>query len=84
MHSLASSIQEEFVAKDMNALVAYHEPEYHGEPLSRFERQVLHRMDILSADQRAYFEMTQTRFQNLDHQIEGIQEQLPELYYRDK
>jgi len=40
--------------------------------------------DTLPADQRAYFEMTQAWFQNLDHQIEETQDQLVELYYREK
>jgi len=77
-------MNEEYFANDMNAFIAYQEPEYLGEPLSIFERHVLYRMDTLSADQIAYFEMTQARFQNLDHQIEGVQEQMTELCYREK
>ena len=73
-HSPTPSMHEEFAANAMNALVSCHEPEYRGEPLPIFERQVLYRKDTLSADQRTYFEMTHARFQNLDHQIEGVQE----------
>ena len=35
---------EDVVATSQNALVAYEEPEYRGEPLSMFERQVLNRL----------------------------------------
>ena len=38
----------------------------------------------MTAEQRAYFETTQARFQHLDDQIEGVQEQLAELYYKDQ
>ena len=47
-----------------------------------FERQVLDRLDTLTDDQNTYFEMTQARFQHLDYQIKGVQEQLAELYYK--
>ena len=67
-----------------NALVAYQEPVYRGEPLSMFERQVLSRLDTLTYDQKEYYEMTQARFQHLDDQIEGVQEQLAELYHYNK
>jgi len=66
-----------------NALVAYQASEYRGEPLSMFERQVLHRLYAMTAEQRAYFETTQTRFQHLDNQIDGVQLQLADLYYKD-
>ena len=46
-----------------------------------FERQVLNRLDTLTYDQKEYYEMTQARFQHLDDQIEGVQEQLAELYH---
>ena len=39
-------------------------------------------METLSIDQRTYFDMTQTRFQHLEYQIEGVQDQLLELYYK--
>jgi len=45
MHSPTPSMKEEFTVNDMNALVAYHEPKYCGEPLSNFKRQVLYHMD---------------------------------------
>jgi len=38
----------------------------------------------LVAYQNTYFEMTQARFQHLDYQIEGVREQLGELYYKHK
>jgi len=76
------SMNEDVVTANHNALVAYQAPEYRGEPMSMFERQVLYRLDVLSDDQKTYFEATQARFQHLDHQIEGIQEQLAELYYK--
>ena len=47
-----------------------------------FERQVMHRLDVLLDDQKTYFEATQAKFQHLDHQIEGIHEQLAELFYK--
>jgi len=37
---------------------------------------------VLHEDQKTYFEMTQARFQHLDYHIEGVQEQLAELYYK--
>ena len=70
------------IATNHNALVAYHAPEYRGELSSMLERKVLYRLDVLSDDQKTYFEATQARFQHLDHQIEGIQKQLAELYYK--
>ena len=78
------SMHDEAAATHQNAIVAYHTPEYRGEPLSMFERQVLYRLDVLNAEQRAYFETTQARFQHLDDQIEGVQAQLAELYYKDQ
>jgi len=75
------SVHEEAAA---NAIVAYQAPEYRGEPMSIFERQVLYRLDVMSAKQRAYFETTHARFQHLDDQIEGVQAQLAELYYKDQ
>ena len=79
--SLATQSEHEEVAA--NAIVAYQAPEYRGEPMSLFERQVLYRLDVMSAEQRAYFETTHARFQHLDDQIEGVQAQLAELYYKD-
>ena len=76
-------MHEEAAATHQNAIVAYQTPEYRGEPLSMFERQVLYRLDVMTAEQRAYFEITQARFQHLDDQIEGVQAQLAELYYKD-
>jgi len=67
-----SFMNEDVAATDYNALVSYQAPEYRGEPLSMFERQVLDRMDTLTNDQKTYFEMTQARFQHLDYQIEGV------------
>jgi len=67
-----------------NAIVAYQVPEYRGEPKSMFERQVLYRLGVISAEQRAHFEATHARFQHLDNQIEGVQAQLAELYYKDQ
>jgi len=82
--SLAPQAMNEDVAETpQNALVAYQAPEYRGEPMSMFERQVLYRLDVMSEEQRAYFETTQARFQHLDDQIEGVQVQLAELYYKD-
>ena len=75
---------EDVAATSQNALVAYEEPEYRGEPLSMFERQVLSRLDTLTYDQKAHYEMTYARFQHLDDQIEGVQVQLAELYYNNK
>jgi len=40
------SMHEDVVATNNNALVAYQAPEYRGEPLSIFERQVLHRQNM--------------------------------------
>jgi len=56
------SMHEDVVATHQNAIVAYQTPEYRGEPLSMFERQVLYRLDAMIAEQRAYFEITQARF----------------------
>jgi len=67
-----SFMNEDVAATNYNALVAYQAPEYRGEPLSMFERQVLDRLDTLTDDQKTYFEMTQDRFQHLDYQIEGV------------
>ena len=52
--------------------------------MSMFERQVLYRLDVMSAEQRAYFETTHARFQHLDDQIEGVQAHLAELYYKNQ
>ena len=79
-----SSGNEDVATTSQNALVAYEKPVYRGEPLSMFERQVLSRLDILTYDQKAHYEMAQARFQHLDDQIEGVQEQLAELYYNNK
>jgi len=79
-----SSANKDVAATSQNALVAYEEPVYRGEPLSMFERQVLSRLDTLTYDQKAHYEMTQARFQHLDGQIEGVQEQLVELYHYNK
>ena len=83
-NSPAPSMHEDVAANNFNALVAYQAPEYRGEPLSSFEREVLHRMETLSTNQRTYFDMTQARFQHLEYQIEGVQYQLSELYYKHK
>ena len=80
--SPATQSEHEKVAA--NAIVAYQAPEYRGEPMSMFERQVLYRLDVMSAKQRAYFETTHARFQHLDDQIEGVQAQLVELYCKDQ
>ena len=77
------SVHEEAAATHQNAIVAYQTPKYRGEPLSMFERQVLYLLDAMTAEQRAYFETTQAKFQHLDDQIEGVQLQLAELYYKD-
>ena len=77
----AQSEHEEAAA---NAIVAYQSPEYRGEPMSMLERQVLYRLDVMSAEQRAHFETTHARIQHLDNQIEGVQAQLAELYYKDQ
>ena len=77
------SVHEEAAATHQNAIVAYQTPEYRGEPLSMFERQVLYRLDVMTAEHKAYFETTQARFQYLNDQIEGVQVQLAELYYKD-
>jgi len=58
----------------MNALIAYEAPMNWGEPLFNFERLMLDRMNTFSTYKRAYHEMTESRFQHLDHQIEGVQE----------
>jgi len=47
-----SFMNDDVVATNYNALVAYQAPEYRGEPLSMFERQVLHRFDTLTDDHR--------------------------------
>ena len=52
--------------------------------MSMFERQVLYRLNVMSVEQRAYFETTHARFQHLEDQIEGVQAQLAELYYKDQ
>ena len=52
------SIHEEAAATHQNAIVAYQTLEYRGEPLSMFERQVLYRLDAMTAEHRAYFETT--------------------------
>jgi len=62
-----SFVNEDVPATNYNALVAYQAPEYRGEPLSMFERQVLDRLDTFTDDQKTYFEMTQARFQHLDY-----------------
>jgi len=77
------SMHEETAATHPNAIVAYQTLEYRGEPLSMFERQVLYRLDAMSAEQRAYFGTTQARFHHPDDQIEGVQLQLAKLYYKD-
>jgi len=77
------SMHEEAAATHQNAIVAYQTLEYKGEPLSMFERQVLYRLDAMTVEHKAYFETTQARFQHLDDQIEGVQLQLAELYYKD-
>ena len=79
-----SAGHEDVAATSQNGLVAYEEPEYRGEPLSMFERQVLSRLDRLTYEQKAHYEMTYARFQHLDDQLEGVQVQLAELYYNDK
>jgi len=84
VNSPAPSMHEDVAANTYNALVTYQAPEYLGEPLSSFEREVLHCMDTLSTDQRTYFEMTQDRFQPLEYQIEGVQDQLSKLYCKYK
>jgi len=77
-------MNEDVVNTKYNALVAYQAPEYRGEPLSMFERKVLDKLDTLTDDQKTYFEITQVRFQHLDYQLKGVQEQLAELYYKNK
>jgi len=69
-------MNEDAAETPQNALVAYQAPEYKVEPMSMFERQVLYRLDVVSEEQRVYFETTQARFQHLDDQIEGVQVQL--------
>jgi len=44
------SVHEEAVATHHHAIVAYQTPEYRGEPLSMFERQVLYRLDAMTAE----------------------------------
>jgi len=44
------SMHEEDAATHQNAIVAYQTPEYRGEPLSMFERQVLYRLDAMTAE----------------------------------
>jgi len=39
------SIHEEAAETHQNAIVAYQAPEYRGEPLSMFDRQVLYHLD---------------------------------------
>ena len=41
------SMNEDVAAANHNGFVAYHAPEYRGEPMSMFERQVLYRLDVL-------------------------------------
>jgi len=79
-----SAGHEDVAPTSQNALVAYEEPEYRGEPLSMFERQVLCRLDTLTYEQKAHYEMTYATFQHLDDQLEGVQVQLAELYYNNK
>jgi len=67
-----SSGNEDVAATSQNALVAYEEPVYRGEPLSMIERQVLSRLDTVTYDQKAHYEMAQAKFQHLDDQIEGV------------
>ena len=43
-------MHEEAAATHQNAIVAYQTPEYRGEPLSMFERQVLYRLDAMIAE----------------------------------
>ena len=43
------SMHEEAAATHQNAIVAYQTPKYRGEPLSMFERQVLYRLDAMTA-----------------------------------
>jgi len=43
------SMHEEAVATHQNVIVAYQTPEYRGEPLTMFERQVLYRLDAMTA-----------------------------------
>jgi len=56
------SMNEDAAETPQNAFVAYQAPEYRGEPMSMFERQVLYRLDVMSEEQRAYFETTHARF----------------------
>ena len=44
------SVHEEAAATHQNVIVAYQTPEYRGDPLSMFERQVLHRLDVMTAE----------------------------------
>jgi len=77
------SMNEDVLATPHNALVAYQAPEYRGEPMSMFERQVLYRLDVMSEEHKVYFKTTEARFQHLHDQIEGVHLQLVELYYKD-
>jgi len=43
------SVHEEVAATHQNVIVAYQTPEYRGEPLSMFERQVLYWLDAMTA-----------------------------------
>jgi len=72
-------MNEDAAATHYNALVAYQAPKFRGEPMSMFERQVLSRLDVMTEEQRTYFEATQAKFHHLDDQIEGVQVQLAEL-----
>ena len=45
-----SFMNKDVAAINYNALVAYQAPEYRGEPLSMFERQVLDRLDTFTDD----------------------------------
>ena len=76
--------EDEAVPMDDDSPTTQSEHEHRGEPMSMFERQVLYRLDVMSAEQRSYFETTHARFQHLDDQIEGVQAQLVELYYKDQ
>ena len=66
------SMNEDAAETPQNALVAYQTPKYRGEPMSMFERQVLYRLDVMSEEQKVYFETTQARFHHFDDQIEGV------------
>jgi len=49
-------MNEDAAATHYNAFVAYQAPEFQGEPMSMFERQVLSRLDALIEEQRTCFE----------------------------